>query len=307
MAFHHWVRLGAVVSSCVVLGLVTHVGGLGGGLGAWCMFCWAFSLAGTLLISLLQIFNVNMNICNMEGFNHEFWDNVSATFFSYAALLCLSTSIIFPSNFLKGHQNYDVHNHRAAAEFFSCVTTLMYVAEVQIARAQPTCYMATTRGILKVCQTFVAGFILFFISNPVLYADQAAVQWCMAVYCICFIWSMARILRRLFCNQRDLTCVKSVYVCVSLMYLSAAITWPVFKLNSHYPSPINPPGPCPEVMGLCPWGQEVVVTVLTALNFLLYFFCTCCLYISNDDDQQYRLATLSHTISATLSIGYNTI
>ncbi|XP_072544839.1 myeloid-associated differentiation marker homolog [Salminus brasiliensis] len=293
MAYLYWMRLAALVSSCVTFGLVTHAGGLDGEVGAWCMFCWTFSFAGTLLIFLVELFKLTEYI-------KDPWANFPATFSSYAALLCLFASIIFPHSFLKAHQNYDVHNHLIAATVFSCLATLAYLLEVWMAWVESKCYMATTQGHLLVCQTYVAGVILYFISNPVSYTDQAAVRWCMAVYCICFICSVASIIKIVLCNLEEPRWLKHFNLCAAIMYFSAVVTWPVFKLNSHYPSQIYPPNSCQEGLGLCPRGILVMVTVLTFLNFLLYSFSLCCfcLSVSTTERQQYLVLPSTSALPA---------
>uniref|UniRef100_W5LSK1 Myeloid-associated differentiation marker homolog n=1 Tax=Astyanax mexicanus TaxID=7994 RepID=W5LSK1_ASTMX len=278
----YWMRLLALVFSCVTFGLVAHAGGLGGGVGAWCMFCWTFSFIGTLLIFLVEIFDLTENV-------KDFWVNFSVTFSSYAALLCLFASITFSHSFLKDHHNYDVLNHLIAAAFFSWMTTLAYLLEVWMARSESKCYMASTLGHLLVCQTFVAGVNFYFISNPVSYTDMAGVRWCMAVYCICFICSFGIIINIMLCGLEQLRWQKYFYLSATVMYFSALITWPVFKFNNLYPSPIYPPESCQKGLGLCPRGMLVMVTVLTALNFLLYsisLYCSYCLD-SLTEEQEY--------------------
>lgn len=282
-------RVAALVSSCVTFGLVTHAGGLDGGVGAWCMFCWTFSFSGTLLILLVKIFH----LYELE-YIQDIWINLPVTFSSYAALLCLFASIVFPHIFIKGQQSYDVHSHFIAAEFFSFMALLAYMLELWISWVKSKCYMATTQGLLLVWQTFVAGVILFFISNPVSYTDQAAVRWCMAVYCICFICSVACIIKIVVWDQEEPRWLKSLNLCAAVMYFSATITWPVFKFNSHYPSQIYPPESCQGGLRLCPWGRLIVVSVLTALNFLLYSFSLCC-FCTSDSTNEEEYSTLPDT------------
>ncbi|XP_036417858.1 myeloid-associated differentiation marker homolog [Colossoma macropomum] len=288
MALLYWMRLPALVSSCVTLGLVAHAGGLAGGVGAWCIFCWTFSFIGTLLIFLVETFHLTKYVT-------EFWVNFPVTFSSYAALLCLFASIIFPHNFIDGQQKYDVHNHLIASEIFSCLATLAYMLEIWVARVESKCYMATARGLLLVCQTYVAGIIFFFISSPVSYTDQAAVRWCMAVYCICFICSAGGIIKIVICNLEEPRWLKHYSLCAAILYFSATIIWPVFKFNSHYPSQIYPSESCQGGVRLCPWGRLVVVSVLTSLNFLLYSFSMCCSSCTSGLENEHQYGGLPDT------------
>ncbi|XP_066537353.1 myeloid-associated differentiation marker homolog [Hoplias malabaricus] len=263
MTFLNCIRVVSLAFSCVTLGLVAHAGGLEGGVGLWCMFCWTVSFTGTLLVLVVETLN-------LTEYFQSFWVNFPSTFFSNAALLCLFASIIFPKNFIVDQQNYDVHNHLVAAGIFSCLATLAYLLEAWYSWVEAKCFMATTQGRLLVCQTYVAGIIFVFISSPVSYNGQAAVKWCMAVYCICFICSVASIIKIVIWNPKELGWLTILNLCAAVMYLSAAIIWPVFKFNSHYPSEIYLPQSCQGGVGLCPWGRLVAVTVLTAFNLLLY-------------------------------------
>ena len=52
-----------------------------------------------------------------------------------------------------------------------------------------------------------------------------------------------------------------------LLYLSAAVIWPVFCFDPKYGEPGRPPD-CPR--GSCPWDSQLVVATFTYVNLLLY-------------------------------------
>ncbi|XP_077961735.1 myeloid-associated differentiation marker homolog isoform X2 [Gasterosteus aculeatus] len=169
-----WVRVAALLFTCVAFSVTAHGAWLGhGGAGDWCIFCWAFSFACTLLVLLVELFG-------LQARAPVSWTNFPITVACYACLLCLSASVIFPLFFLK-YQNSpgEVRDHRIAATVFSCLATVAYMGEV-------AGYMATAPGLLKVCQTSVACIIFLLVSDPVTYDQHAALKWCMAVYCICY-------------------------------------------------------------------------------------------------------------------------
>nr|XP_040038195.1 myeloid-associated differentiation marker homolog [Gasterosteus aculeatus aculeatus] len=141
-------------------------------------FCWAFSFACTLLVLLVELFG-------LQARAPMSWTNFPITFACYACLLCLSASVIFPLFFLK-YQNSpgEARDHRIAATVFLCLATVAYMGEV-------AGYMATAPGLLKVCQTSVACILFLLVCDPVTYDRHTALKWCMAVYCICFILSVA--------------------------------------------------------------------------------------------------------------------
>ncbi|KAG7495770.1 myeloid-associated differentiation marker-like [Solea senegalensis] len=256
-----WVRVAAVLFTCVAFSVVAQGGALPhGGMADWCIFCWAFSFACTLLVLLVEQFGLQARI-------PVSWSNFPITIACYAALLCFSASIIFPVFFLKDqHYNKEVRDHRIASTVFSCLATVVYIAEVSLTKARPgevAGYMATAPGLLKVCQTFVACVIFILVSDPVSYDQHAALKWCMAVYCICFILSMAVVVLCLGectgCLPIPFSKFLSAYGLLAVtMYLTATIIWPVFQFDKQY-------------QGRSRASSNVIaVAVLTALNFLLY-------------------------------------
>lgn len=258
-----WVRIAALLFSCVAFSSAAHGAVLPhGGMADWCIFCWAFSFAGTLLVLLVEQFSLQTRA-------PVSWSNFPITMACYAALLCLSASVIFPIWFLKDSRSYSIgetRDHRIASTVFSCLATVAYLGEVSLTKARPgevAGYMATAPGLLKVCQTFVACVIFILVSDPVSYDQHPALKWCMAVYCICFILSMAVVV---LCVGECTGCLPipfsqflSAYGLLAvIMYLTATIIWPVFQFDKHYQGHSQ--------------GQPklVAVAVLTALNFLLY-------------------------------------
>ncbi|XP_036418032.1 myeloid-associated differentiation marker homolog [Colossoma macropomum] len=267
-----WARVAALLFTCVAFSVATHGGHMSGSMYDWCMFCWVFSFICTLLVLTVELLGIQARV-------PVSWTNFPITFACYAALLCLSASIIFPFFYLKGSQpSYgEARDHRIAATVFSCLATLAYLVEVSLARARPgevAGYMATVPGLLKVCETFVAIIIFLFISNPVSYDSHPALKWCLAVYCICFVISMAIVV---LCVGECTGCLPipfprflSAYALLAvLMYLTATIIWPVFKFDSHYSRQTRRPDYCQHSV-LCDWDKLVAIAVLTALNFLIY-------------------------------------
>lgn len=267
-----WTRLVAMVFACVAFSVAVHGAAVGHGTGDWCLFCWGFSFVGTLVVLLVEAFG-------LQARTFVSWKNFPITFACFAALLCLSASIIFPLYFLKGYQGgKTTRDYRIVATVFSCLATVAYLTEVSISKARPgevAGYMATVPGLLKVCECFVACVIFVFISDPVAYDRHDALKWCLAVYCICFILSAAIIV---LCVGECTGCLPfpfarflSAYALLAvLMYLSAAIVWPVFQFDSKYGRQSRRPSSCSSDRGLCSWDKLVAVAVLTVLNFLLY-------------------------------------
>lgn len=267
-----WTRLAAMAFSCVAFSVAVHGAKLEHGTGDWCIFCWAFSFAGTLLVILVELFGLQTKA-------PVSWKNFPITFACYAALLCLSASIIFPLYFLKGLSGSStIRDYRIVVTAFSCLATVAYISEVSISKARPgevAGYMATGPGLLKVCETFVACVIFVFVSDPVLYNNHDALKYCMAVYCICFILSAAIIL---LCIGECTGCLPfpfprflSAYAMLAVvLYLSATIIWPIFNFDPKHGGSRDRPYGCSSQRGLCLWDKRMAVAVLTGVNFILY-------------------------------------
>lgn len=266
-----WTRLAAMIFACVAFSVAVHGGRIAHGTGDWCIFCWAFSFAGTLLVILVELFGLQTRAPLS-------WKNFPITFACYAALLCLSASIIFPLYFLKGSTGQRESDFRIVSTVFSCLATIAYMCEVSISKARPgevAGYMATAPGLLKICETFVACIIFVFVSDPVLYDRQHELKYCMAVYCICFILSAAIIL---LCVGECTGCLPfpfarflSAYALLAVaLYLSATIIWPIFNFDPKHNGTKDRPSSCSGTQGLCIWDKLMAVAVLTAVNFILY-------------------------------------
>ncbi|XP_056884346.1 myeloid-associated differentiation marker homolog isoform X3 [Takifugu flavidus] len=255
-----WVRLAALLFTCVAFSVAAHGAYVHGGMADWCIFCWAFSFTCTLLVLLVEQFGLQARI-------PVSWSNFPITVACYAALLCLSASVIFPLFFLKeqGWWYADERSFRITSTIFSCLAAVAYICEVSLTKAKPgqvAGYMATAPGLLKVCQTVVACIIFILISNPVSYSHHAALEWCMAVYCICFIVSMVVVILCVgectgFLPVPFSQFLSAYGLLAFLMYLSAVIVWPIFTFDKKYRRGGD-------------MSKQIGVAVLTAINMLLY-------------------------------------
>ncbi|XP_034412809.1 myeloid-associated differentiation marker homolog [Cyclopterus lumpus] len=256
-----WVRVAALLFTCVAFSVAAHGASLNhGGMADWCIFCWAFSFACTLLVLLVELFG-------LQARAPVSWTNFPITIACYASLLCLSASVIFPLFFLKDQRFLgEVRDYRIAATVFSCLAAVAYMGEVSLTKARPgevAGYMATAPGLLKVCQTFVACIIFILVSDPVSYDHHAALRWCLAVYCICFILSMAVVVLCVGECTGHLPIPFSKFLwayglLAVIMYMTATVIWPVFQFDKHY-----------KRRGQAT-ARPIAVAALTGLNFLLY-------------------------------------
>lgn len=255
-----WVRLAALLFTCVAFSVAGHGASIYGGMADWCIFCWAFSFACTLLILLVEQLGLQARI-------PVSWSNFPITVACYAALLCLSASVILPVFFLRQQQwmTAEQRRFRITSTVFSCLAAVAYVWEVSLTRAKPgetAGYMATVPGLLKVCQTFLACIIFILISEPISYNSHAALEWCMAVYCICFMVSMVVVILCVgectgFLPFPFSKFLSAYGLLAFIMYLSAVILWPIFTFDKKYHQRGDD-------------SRRIGVAALTAVNLLLY-------------------------------------
>ncbi|XP_078415431.1 myeloid-associated differentiation marker homolog [Cetorhinus maximus] len=257
------VRFFEIFLSCTAFSLVAHVGQYSGPYGGWCMFTWCFSFAISVLIIVLELTALYSRIPIS-------WDDFTASFAMLALLMNLTASVIYPTVFLESANQTDF---KIAATAMSCLCFVAYAVEVGLTRAKPgeiSGFLKTVPGLLKVLEAFIACIIFVIVQRS--YQDNSGRQWCMAVYCICFIitfsiiiLTIAKLIAMLpFPFERFLTVYNIVAV---LMYITAAIIWPIFCFTARYGDPNRPPN-CER--GSCSWDNQVIATVLTFANLVVY-------------------------------------
>ncbi|XP_031240896.1 myeloid-associated differentiation marker [Mastomys coucha] len=272
-------RLLQLISTCVAFSLVASVGAWTGPMGNWAMFTWCFCFAVTLIILIVEL----------GGLQAHFplsWRNFPITFACYAALFCLSSSIIYPTTYVQFLPHGRSRDHAIAATTFSCVACLAYATEVAWTRARPgeiTGYMATVPGLLKVFETFVACIIFAFISDPTLYNQKPALEWCVAVYAICFILAGVTILLNLgeCTNMLPIpfpTFLSGLALLSVLFYATAIVLWPLYQFDQRYQGQPrrSMDASCARTYAymqpntVCYWDRRLAVSILTGINLLAY-------------------------------------
>ncbi|XP_069511410.1 myeloid-associated differentiation marker-like protein 2 [Ambystoma mexicanum] len=265
-------RLLQVAFACTTLSLVVHKAGYSAPYGIFCMSVWCACCAVSAFITSCEL--TRLHSC-MRGIS---WGDFTAAFAMLATLTSLTAAIVYPVYFAQlgcYPIGCDVRDFRLAASVFASLVAVAYIVEVALIRAQPglaTSYMATVSGLLKVVQAFSACIIFGALANESQYRRFAATQWCVAVYSFCFIFTVVIIILSVTGRTGTLRCpfercVVTFTVLAVLMYMSAAVIWPVFCFDSKYGSPQRPQY-CPR--GRCPWDSQLVITVFTQVNLLLY-------------------------------------
>ncbi|KAB0346632.1 hypothetical protein FD754_011489 [Muntiacus muntjak] len=272
-----YLHLSQLFSTCVAFSLVANMGIWRGAIGNWSMSFWCVCFVVTLIISIV-------NLCKPWKHSPFFWCNFSVTYTCYASLICLSASIIYSITFVQ-FLPYGPYRDRAiAATAFSCIATVFYALEAVFLKTwydldDVTCYVHTFPGLLKVMETFVAGVIFAFLSNTSLYLHQPALEWCVAVYSICFIPAALAILLNLGKWQLRLPGPFPLFQLVLsllsvVLYVSALTLWSLYHFNEEFgghPQRSSDIG-CINALtyDMCFWDLRLTVAILTAINLLIY-------------------------------------
>ncbi|KAM9372575.1 myeloid-associated differentiation marker [Phaethornis superciliosus] len=253
-------RIFAVVLSCVAFSLVASTNNFGGPYGTWCMFTWCFCFTVTLLVLLLELLELYPKLPLS-------WDDFTSAFSMLATLMVFTTSVVFPSTFISSPCTSSVCARQAVATTISCLCFLAYSLEVGLTRAKPgdiSSFLSTVPGLLKVFEAYVACLIFSLLDN---YVSEAGLQWCVAVYSICFIFTfliiiftVGRCLSYIPCPLEKMLVGYSALALV--MYITATILWPLYSFRGK-----SRPNPCDKN---CWWNKQLGVTFLTIFNLIAY-------------------------------------
>ncbi|XP_010086119.1 PREDICTED: myeloid-associated differentiation marker-like protein 2, partial [Pterocles gutturalis] len=123
-------RILAVVLACLAFSLVASTRAFGGSYGTWCMFTWCFCFAVTLLVLLVELLELYPKLPLS-------WDDFTSAFSMLAALMVFTSSVVFPSTFIKSPCSGDKCARQAVATAASCLCFLAYALEVGLTRAKP--------------------------------------------------------------------------------------------------------------------------------------------------------------------------
>lgn len=140
--------------------------------------------------------------------------------------------------------------------------------------------MHTIPGLLKVLGTFVACVIFICISNTFLYLHHLTLDWCVAMYPICFILGAVALLLKLAEWEYRLPILYSIFQLVVLtlfyilLYFSALILWQLYRFDEEFggqPQQSRVVNCSNELTyTICTMDRELAVAILTFINLLVY-------------------------------------
>ncbi|XP_071330018.1 myeloid-associated differentiation marker homolog [Trachinotus anak] len=257
------VRILEVIFTCISFSLVASVGHTTESFWTWCMFTWCFCFCVTLLILFMEFTSLSTKVPIS-------WDDFTTAFAMLATLMVLASSIIYPIFY-----TCPTCSRQIGATVTSCLAFILYATEVGLIRAKPgeiSGFLSTVPGLLKVLEAFVAC-IIFICLGHINFSRLPGLQWCVAVYSICFIFAVLIIifticrLLSLFPAPFD----KVLIVCnvlAVLMYITAVVIWPLYSFKN------NPrPSYCSNLV-FCSWNNLVVISFMTCVNLVAYIVDT---------------------------------
>ncbi|KAJ0001478.1 hypothetical protein NQD34_006498 [Periophthalmus magnuspinnatus] len=257
------VRVLEVVFTCITFSLAASVRHTTDAFWTWCMFTWCFCFSLTVLILFFEFTTLNSKL-------PVSWEDFTCAFAMLATLMILAASIIYPVNYTCSHCQKQI-----GTSVCSCLAFLLYAIEVGLTRARPgeiSGFLSTIPGLLKVLEAFVAC-IIFICLDSNQYTQYPGLQWCVAVYCICFIFALLIILftigrlLALFPAPFDKV-LTFVNVLAVLMYITAVVIWPLYSFKNN---------PRPNICNTfynCQWNKLVVISFMTCVNQIAYIVDT---------------------------------
>lgn len=251
-------RIMETILTCMSFSLVAAVGYVSSPYWAWCMFTWCFCFCFTFLILILEFTTVSAKLPFA-------WDDFTTAFAMLASLMCLAASVIYPTFF-----TCKTCHRQIGASVVSWVCFGVYAGEVVLTRLRPSGqnsgFLSTLPGIMKMLETFLACLIFTSLEDWQ-YSGSPELQWCVAVYSLCFIFAIIIILLTLgqLTSYFPFSFDKLVIVyniLAAVMYVTAMVIWPLYSFRTN-----KRPSDCGH---LCDWDKLVVVTFMTILNVIVY-------------------------------------
>ncbi|GAA6075217.1 myeloid-associated differentiation marker homolog [Tachysurus ichikawai] len=252
------VRMVEVVLTCVVFSLVASVEYIGSSYWAWCMFTWCFCCFMTLLILIMEFTSLHVRVPIS-------WDDFTTAFAMLATLMILAASIIYPTFFVCSSCSRQI-----AATVISCLCFTAYTMEVGLTRARPgeiSGFLSTVPGLMKVLEAFVACIIFISLEK----VNGAALEWCVAVYSLCFIFALLIIILTIcrllaLCPFPFDKVLTGYNVLAVIMYMTVVVLWPLYSFRDN---------PRPSNCNHCYWDKQVVVSFMSCVNLIVYIVDTC--------------------------------
>ncbi|XP_067432735.1 myeloid-associated differentiation marker-like protein 2 [Thunnus thynnus] len=226
----------------------------------YAMFTWAFCPIMTLIITLIEMFKLDI-ILNMFCLD---WPDFATGMAMSSALMTVSVAITYANFYacLKCLYGWIV----TICAFLCGLAYLLEVVKDKFVDKKKGSYLAALPGFWKVLEAFVSCMIFISLTG---YRDKPALILCVIAYAIPFpilpVIIATNILKKLKkCLPFNLDRFVFIFLVISvLLYVFAAIMWPIFMFKN------NPrPSDCPP--SFCIWAIQFMVAFMTYVNLILF-------------------------------------
>lgn len=249
----------------IILSVVTFVlGALRGGSSHtywnYAMFTWAFCPIMTLFITIIEMFKLDI-ILSMFCMD---WSDFATGMAMSSTLMTVSVAITYANFYACLTCIYGL-----IVSLFAFLTGFVYTLEVikdKFMDKKTGSYLAALPGFLKVMEAFVSCIIFISLTG---YRDRPVLILCVIAYAIPFpilpLIIATNILKKLkTCLPFNLDRFVFIFLVISVvLYIFAAIMWPIFMFRN------NPrPHDCPP--SYCIWAIQFMVAFMTYVNLILF-------------------------------------
>ncbi|XP_068438679.1 myeloid-associated differentiation marker-like protein 2 [Clinocottus analis] len=248
----------------IILSLVTFLlssfrGGSSHTYWIYAMFTWAFCPIMTLIITIIELFKLDILLVLCLD-----WSDFTTGMAMSSTLMTVSVAITY-ANFYACRTCL----FGWIVTILACLCGLVYMLEVvkdKLLDKKKGSYLAALPGFWKVMEAFVSCMIFISLTG---YRDKPALILCVIAYVIPFpilpLIIATNILKKLNkCLPFNLDRFVFIFLVISVvLYIFAAIMWPIFMFKD------NPrPSDCPP--SYCVWAIQFMVAFMTYVNLILF-------------------------------------
>uniref|UniRef100_H2LS49 MARVEL domain-containing protein n=2 Tax=Oryzias latipes TaxID=8090 RepID=H2LS49_ORYLA len=226
----------------------------------YAMFTWVFCPIMTLFITVIEMFKLDI-ILNMFCMD---WGDFTTGMAMSSTLMTVSVAITYANFYICKTCLYNW-----IVTVFAFLSGFVYTLEVvkdKFFDKKKGSYLAALPGFWKVMEAFVSCMIFVSLTG---YKDSPALILCIIAYIIPFPILPVIIATNIFkklkqCLPFNLDRFVFIFLVISvLLYIFAAIMWPVFMFRN------NPrPKTCPP--SYCIWAIQFMVAFMTVVNLILF-------------------------------------
>ncbi|XP_061564359.1 myeloid-associated differentiation marker-like protein 2 [Cololabis saira] len=226
----------------------------------YAMFAWAFCGIMTLIITIIEMFKLDI-VLDMFCMN---WADFATGMAMSSSLMTVCVAITYANFYLC--KTCILGWVVSILAFLCAIAYIIEVLKDKCMDKKKAVYLAALPGFWKVMEAFVSCMIFVSLTG---YRDKPALIACVVAYAIPFpiipLIIATNILKKLKkCLPFNLDRFVFIFLVISVvLYVFAAITWPIFAFKN------NPrPKDCPP--SYCVWAIQFMVAFLTYVNLILF-------------------------------------